>query len=228
MKTRVALYKTVGKTTFHATVTSEDLTNVEVIKVTTSYRLHESSKIFQLDENGDWYSALEMQREGYKRTKLTINATGFSMEDVFVSEEEAQEIIEREAAILEDEAKKVISWCNPEDENDEEGRYWLSAYHGAGVYRLIIKNKKIQGAIYGGFHDCDRSVKSMACSDEAFVKALEKVVSDKIGTGFHFIKADGSGTLFFLRYAEDEQFLETKEYDVPSATGLLHRNIEII
>jgi hypothetical protein len=229
MKTRITIRRKEDRKLISLSkVTSKDLVNAEIVEITSSYEFCTCSKFFKLDEEGNWYSPLRMDRVGYKRTKLTANDNGISTEEVFVSNEEAQVIISREAAMQEEVAQKVISWCDPEDEKDEEGRYWLSAYQGAGVYRLIVKGGKIQGAIYGGFHECDRTTLSLACSDESFMKALEKVVSERIGSDFRFIKADGSGTYFYLRYAEDVEFLKTREYDVPSAAGVSHRNIEVV
>ena len=202
--------------------------DAEVVEFTVFKGSNVSSTCFKKSENEIWCSSLRMASAGYTRMVLTPKIANYTMERISITEEDGQKIIAQEVDLLMDDAEKVISWCDPKDEKDAEGRYWLAAYRGAGVYRLIAKGGKIQGAIYGGFHDCERSAKAMACSDESFRLALEKVIAEKIGDGFRLLKADGSGTFFYLRHSEDKCFLETKEYDVPSAIGGTHKNIEIV
>lgn len=145
------------------------------------------------------------------------------------ADRKAASIIDAEAHKIKAEAESVISWCDPKDENEKSGRYWINAYHGAGVYRLIVLDGKIKGAIYGGFHDCNRSLNTVVAGDLAFKRAIEEIIKEKLGTDkFQLLKAEGSGTSFFLRNPDDKKFLKTKEYEVPSAQGGMHLNIEIV
>ena len=175
-----------------------------------------------------WTSALSYARCGYLRYELVPKQKNYTLQQVDISEEEGKAIIEECIPSQMEEAEKAISWCDPKDEMDEDGRYWLSIYKGAGTYRLIISEQKIVGGIYGGFHDCNRSYKSMALGSLSFEKAVFKVVKKKLGTdNFKILKANGSGTYFFLKNVEDSEYIKTKEYMVPSATGGLHLNMEI-
>ena len=120
-------------------------------------------------------------------------------------------------------ARNAISWCKDEDEKDPDGRYWLSAYHGAITYLLIVKNGRILGSIPGGYHDSKR----VNCTIEEWVEALNHAIIEKVKLGYELIKADGSGTYFYLRYEDDKKFISVKEYDVPSVYGGMHHNMEI-
>lgn len=128
-----------------------------------------------------------------------------------------------EVAKLMPEARKAISWCDPADEADKDGRYWLAAYHGCGVYRLITSGGRILGAIEGGIHGSMR----VAASDAAWFAALRAAIEERVAGDYQLLKADGSGTYFYLRHAEDAKYLQVKEYDVPAATGGEHHNIEV-
>lgn len=125
-------------------------------------------------------------------------------------------------------AEKAIAWIDPNDENDPEGRYWLACYQGCGEYRLIVKDKKILGAIHGNFFDTRPKIKGYLVRTRVWAQALKDCVSDRIGDHFRFVKADGSGTRFFLRECKDARLINVREYDVPSAQGGYHHNIEII
>ena len=133
------------------------------------------------------------------------------------------EIIEAEAAQLMDAARDAIRWCRPEDENEPEGRYWLNAYAGCEVYRLIVQNGRIVGSIPGGYHN-SRPLNSSA---DAWMYALTAAIAEKVTGEYRLIKADGSGTYFYLRNQEDAQFLSVNEYDVPCVYGCSHHNIEV-
>lgn len=141
-------------------------------------------------------------------------------EDVTPQEAAAEKAAE--VAKVMPEARKAISWCNPEDESDEDGRYWLSAYRGCGVYRLITSGGRILGAIEGGIHGSKRA----AVSDAAWFAALRAAIEERISGDYQLLKADGSGTYFYLRYAEDSKYLQVTEYDVPTTDGGTHHNIE--
>jgi hypothetical protein len=175
-----------------------------------------------------WTSALSYARCGYLRYELVPKQKNYTLQQVDISEEEGKSIIEECIPLQIEEAEKAISWCDPKDEMDEDGRYWLSIYKGAGSYRLIVSEKKILGGIYGGFHDCNRSYKSMALGSLSFEKAIFEVVKKKLGTdNFKILKANGSGTYFFLKNVEDSEYIDTKDYTVTSSTGGLHLNMEI-
>lgn len=175
-----------------------------------------------------WTSALSYARCGYLRYELVPKQKNYTLQQVDISEEEGKSIIEECIPLQIEEAEKAISWCDPKDEMDEDERYWLSIYKGAGSYRLIVSEKKILGGIYGGFHDCNRSYKSMALGSLSFEKAIFEVVKKKLGTdNFKILKANGSGTYFFLKNVEDSEYIDTKDYTVTSSTGGLHLNMEI-
>ena len=140
-----------------------------------------------------------------------------------VEEKKAAEI-KKQAAELKEVAAKAILWCD--DGLDEKGRYWLAAYTGAIVYRLIIQNGKIMGSIPGGFHES----MPMNVLFEAWMEALNNNIREKIGDDYHLVKADGSGTYFYVRSIEDLKFFDATNlnvYDVPSADGGVHTNFEI-
>ena len=175
-----------------------------------------------------WVSALSLARGGYMQYKLVPKLKNYTLQQVEISEEEGKAIIEECTPLQMEEAEKAISWCDPKDEKDEDGRYWLSIYKGAGSYRLIVSEEKILGGIYEGFYDCNRSYKSMALGSLSFERAVYEVVKEKLGTdNFKILKANGSGTYFFLRNVEDSQYIDTKDYTVPSESGGLHLNMEI-
>ena len=182
-------------------------------------------KVFTKDAQGRWVSYIRFNGQNYYRDELVRKQTLIHFTSVMISNEEAQAIIRQEIPNIMEAARQTISWCKPEDENDEDGRYWLSAYHGAQTYRLIVKGAKILGSIPGGFHDS----RSCYCSDEAWKQALIAAVKEKVGEDFHLLKADGSGTYFYLRNQEDARYLEVKEYDVPDMThGGLYHNVEVL
>lgn len=128
-------------------------------------------------------------------------------------------------ATLKELAFNAISWCDPKDIQDENGRYWLNAYNGCGVYRLIVKDGRIQGSIMDGLHgSCPYQV-----DVNEWIKTLTEVITEHLkSSDFKLLKADGSGTYFYLRYSDDAQYLnDVREYDVPSVYGGTHHNIEI-
>ena len=181
-------------------------------------------KDFTLDKQGRWVGNIEKTANGYWRNVLAKKQTLMHITREQVSDEEAQTIIRQQVAAAMDAARETIAWCKPEDENDEDGRYWLSAYRGAQVYRLIIKDGRILGSIPGGFHASRRLI---GTCDEAWRQALIAAVIEKVGNDVDLVKADGSGCYFYLRNGEDADLISTREYDVPSAQGGLHHNIEI-
>ena len=125
-------------------------------------------------------------------------------------------------------AEKAISLCDPADESDKDGRYWLNCYHGCGVYRLIIADGKIQGSIYGGIHNSRPMYVNRAIpTPEDWEGIILAVVREKFPEA-RLVKADGSGTYFYLRNPDDAELLKVREYDVPSAYGGTHHNIEVV
>ena len=141
-----------------------------------------------------------------------------------LAEEKKAAEIKKQAAELKEAAAKAILWCD--NAPGEDGRYWLAAYTGAIVYRLIIQNGKIMGSIPGGFHES----MPMNVLFPAWMEALNNNIREKIGDDYHLVKADGSGTYFYVRNIQDLQFFDAtslKVYDVPSADGGVHTNIEI-
>ena len=173
--------------------------------------------------NGRWFGKLYRNSDGYYREVLERKNTLMHRVVEQVSEQEALSMIEAESASLMTAAREAIRWCRQEDENDPEGRYWLNAYAGAEVYRLIVKNGRIVGSIPGGFHDS----RPLNSSVEAWMQALTSAIAEKVTGEYHLIKADGSGTYFYIRNQEDAQYISFNGYDVPSANGFTHHNIEL-
>lgn len=127
-------------------------------------------------------------------------------------------------------AEERLSFVAKEDEQDEEGRYWLNVYHGCGVYELVIKDGRIAASLPEGFHwTIPTANDRISPSREEWISVLAEVVNARIGEGWKWAKADGSGTYFYLRDEEDIELLQdVKEYDVPDIQhGGLHHNIEI-
>lgn len=185
-------------------------------------RIFIGSKVFK-KVNGRWIGELYRNSNGYHREVLERKQTMMHRVVEQVSEQEALSLIEAEAASLMNAAREAVRWCIPEDENDQEGRYWLNAYAGADVYRLIVQNGRIVGSIPGGYHN-SRPINSSA---DAWMQALTAAISEKVTGEYRLIKADGSGTYFYLRNQEDAQYLSVNEYDVPSVHGGIHHNIEV-
>ena len=173
--------------------------------------------------NGRWLGKVYRSSNGYHREVLERKQTLMHIVVEQVSEQEAHSIIKAEIASLMPAARKAVRWCSPEDEKDTDGRYWLNAYAGCEVYRLIVQNGRIVGSIPGGYHNS----RPLNSSVEAWMKALTAAISEKVTGEFRLIKADGSGTYFYLRNHEDAQYLSVKEYDVPSVNGGTHHNIEV-
>lgn len=185
-------------------------------------RIFIGSKVFK-KVNGRWIGELYRNSNGYHREVIERKQTLMHRVVEQVSEQEALSLIEAEAASLMNAAREAVRWCLPEDENDQEGRYWLNAYAGADVYRLIVQNGRIVGSIPGGYHN-SRPINS---SEDAWMQALTAAISEKVTGEYRLIKADGSGTYFYLRNQEDAQYLSVNEYDVPSVHGGIHHNIEV-
>ena len=173
--------------------------------------------------NGRWLGKVYRSSNGYHREVLERKNTLMHRVVEQVSEQDALSLIEAEVDSLMPAARKAIRWCRKEDENDPDGRYWLNAYAGAEVYRLIVQNGRIVGTIPGGFHDS----RPLNSNVGAWMQALSAAIAEKVTGEYRLIKADGSGTYFYLRNKEDAQYLSVKEYDVPSVNGGTHHNIEV-
>ena len=185
-------------------------------------RIFIGSKVFK-KVNGRWIGELYRNSNGYHREVLERKQTLMHRVVEQVSEQEALSLIEAESASLMTAAREAVRWCRQEDENDPDGRYWLNAYAGVEVYRLIVQNGRIVGSIPGGYHN-SRPINSSA---DAWMQALTAAISEKVTGEYRLIKADGSGTYFYLRNQEDAQYLSVNEYDVPSVHGGIHHNIEV-
>ena len=182
-----------------------------------------SVKVFN-KVNGRWVGELYCNSYGYHREVLERKRTLMHRVVEKVSEQEAHSIIKAEVASLMPVARDAVRWCRKEDEKDPRGRYWLNAYAGSEVYRLIVQNKRIVGSIPGGYHgSCPLNI-----SIGAWMQALTEAIEEKVTGEYRLIKADGSGTYFFIRNQEDSQYLSVKEYDVPSIHGGFYHNIEVL
>ena len=130
-------------------------------------------------------------------------------------------------------ARQKVDWVTDEYKDDPDGRYWLNVYHGAEVYELIIRHGRIVGSICEGFHPTiPRADNRISPSRERWIDALKEVICERVGSDWHFAKADGSGAAFFLREAPQDEELQkyVKEYTVPSMDwrdGGYHTNYEI-
>lgn len=174
-------------------------------------------------KNDKWVGEIFMSRTGWECEVLIPKITRMHRVLEPIDKEEALSIIAEESERVLPSARESVSWCDPKDSEDKDGRYWLNAYSGAGVYRLIVQDGMILGAIYGGLHDSRRVI----CSQDAWVLALRKAIEERVQGEYQLLKADGSGTYFYLRNAEDSQYLETKIYQVPSVNGGFHLNVEV-
>ena len=201
----------------NATVFEKNSTDAVRIEICT-YSVKSFNKV-----NGRWFGKLYRKSDGYYREVLERKQTLMHIVIEQVSEQEALSLIEAEVDSLMPAARKAIRWSRKEDENDQDGRYWLNAYAGAEVYRLIVQNGRIVGTIPGGFHDS----RPFNSNVGAWMQALAAAIAEKVTGEYRLIKADGSGTYFYLRNKEDAQYLSVKEYDVPSVNGGTHHNIEV-
>ena len=206
----------------NASVFDKNSTDAVRIEISTISGYNYSSKVFH-KVNGRWVGEIYRNTNGYYREVLERKQTLIHRVVEQVSEQEALSLIEAEAASLMTAAREAVRWCRQEDENDPDGRYWLNAYAGAEVYRLIVQNGRIVGSIPGGYHNS----RPLNSSVEAWMNALTSAIAEKVTGEYRLIKADGSGTYFYLRNHEDAQYLSVKEYDVPSVNGGTHHNIEV-
>ena len=203
----------------NATVFEKNSTDAVRIEICTMYGC---IKVFN-KVNGRWLGKLYRTSNGYPREVIERKQTQMHRVVEQVSEQDALSLIEAEVDSLMPAARKAIRWCRKEDENEQDGRYWLNAYAGAEVYRLIVQNGRIVGSIPGGYHDSQ----PINSSIEAWMQALTAAISEKVTGEYRLIKADGSGTYFYIRNHEDAQYLSVKEYDVHSVHGGNHHNIEV-
>ena len=203
----------------NATVFEKNSTDAVRIEICTMYGC---IKVFN-KVNGRWVGEIYRNSNGYYREVLERKITQMHRVIEQVSEQEAISMIEAESASLMTAAREAIRWCRQEDENDPEGRYWLNAYAACEVYRLIVQNARIFGSIPGGYHNS----RPLNISADAWMQALTAAIAEKVTGEYRLIKADGSGTYFYLRNKEDAQYLSVKEYDVPCVNGVTHHNIEV-
>jgi hypothetical protein len=128
-------------------------------------------------------------------------------------------------------AWQTIEWVTDEYKDDIHGRYWLNVYHGAGVYELIIQKGRIVGSIFEGFYPTiPQEDGHNAITRNQWIEVLTKVINERLGDNWHFVKADGSCCAFFLREDtnDDELRYYIKEYKVPDMQhGGMHTNYEI-
>ena len=185
-------------------------------------RIFIGSKVFN-KVNGRWLGKVYRSSNGYHREVIERKQTKMHRVVEQVSEQEAHSIIKAEIASLMPAARKAVRWCSPEDEKDLDGRYWLNAYAGCEVYRLIVQNGRIVGSIPGGYHNS----RPLHSNIEAWMQALTSAIAEKVTGEYRLLKADGSGTYFYLRNQEDAQYISFNEYDVPSVHGGTHHNIEV-
>ena len=203
----------------NATVFEKNSTDAVRIEICTMYGC---IKVFN-KVNGRWLGKVYRSSNGYHREVIERKQTKMHRVVEQVSEQEAHSIIKAEIASLMPAARKAVRWCSPEDEKDPDGRYWLNAYAGCEVYRLIVQNGRIVGSIPGGYHNS----RPLHSNIEAWMQALTAAISEKVTGEFRLLKADGSGTHFYLRNHEDAQYISVNEYDVPSVYGGIHHNIEV-
>ena len=192
------------------------------IEISTISGYNYCAKVFN-KVNGRWVGEIYRDTNGYHREIIERNQTNMHRVVEQVSEQEAHSIIKAEIASLMTDARNAIRWCHKEDENDTEGRYWLNAYVGCEVYRLIVQNGRIVGSIPGGFYNS----RPLHSNVEAWTEALKLAIAEKVNGEYRLIKADGSGTYFYLRNQEDAQYLSVNEYDVPSVHSGTHHNVEV-
>lgn len=207
----------------NANVFEKNATDAVRVEIFTVSGYNYSGKVFH-KENDRWVGEIYRTSNGYHREVIERKRTLMHRVIEQVSDQEALSIIKAEVASLMPAAREAVRWCRKEDEQDPEGRYWLSAYAGAEVYRLIVQDRRILGSIPGGYHDS----RPLNSSIEAWMQALTAAIEEKVTGEYRLIKADGSGTYFFIRNQEDSQYLFVKEYDVPSIHGGFYHNIEVL
>ena len=106
-------------------------------------------------------------------------------------------------------------------------RYWLNGYFGAIVYRLAIVDGKIAATIPGGYYDSRPHIGDEIDADQ-WKSEIHAYLDERLGKGnYRVVKADGSGTHFFLRNPADADSVNVKVYDVPHYLGGMHTNYEV-
>lgn len=106
-------------------------------------------------------------------------------------------------------------------------RYWLNGYFGAVVYRLAIVDGKIAATIPGGYHDSRPRTEDEIDAD-LWKQEIHAYLDERLGKGkYKIVKADGSGTHFYLRNPADADNVNVKVYDVPHYQGGMHTNYEL-
>lgn len=130
-----------------------------------------------------------------------------------------------------EQARKTVEWVTDEYKDEPDGRYWLNVYHGAEVYELIIQHGRIVGSIREGFNPTIPGAENRISPErQEWIDVLTEVVSERIGNAWNFVKADGSGTSFFLREVPFDKELKehVKVYEVPDMQwGGMRTNYEI-
>lgn len=106
----------------------------------------------------------------------------------------------------------------------DPARYYVNCYNGCGVYRVAIRNGKITATLYGGYHN--------SCPMDIDLEKWVPVVREEMEKQGTVVKADGSGTQFFLRESPKPGLIETKKYNVPAphgdgSHGYIHQNIQV-
>lgn len=182
-------------------------------------------QFFKKDNDGIWATAIKQNLDGkYWRFILVPKKVNYSIEHQSIDNETASAIIGKETEELMEKARAAVEWCDPKDEKDEKGRYWLSLYHGSIDYLLIVKDGRIKGAIAEGYEASRREV--FTC-EQSFWNAVYNVIEEKLGPEYHLLQAEGSGTYFYLKDEDDAKYLPTENYAVPSENGVLHYNTEV-
>lgn len=125
--------------------------------------------------------------------------------------QEREQFLRDNPPLTEDELRKyaidAISWCDETAESDEP--YWKSVFRGYGVYRLIVTDGRIRGAIWGGYGLSMPKVEHRSCEYPDWVAAIKSVVAEHFPEA-QILKADGSDTNLYLRSAWDQQFIKTR------------------
>lgn len=184
-----------------------------------------SKKIFYKSEDGRWLGGYRVAGDGnYYREELAAKKTLMHIVSRQISKLEYDSLIEGDVARAMDVARQSLLWCKAEDEDDPDGRYWLSAYAGCGPYQLVVQSGRIIASLPGGYHDsCP-----LGFNKEAWRRAVVAAIDERVDGDYQMMTADGSGCHFYLRNSEDAKYLKVREYEVPSVHGGYVHNIEIM
>lgn len=125
--------------------------------------------------------------------------------------QEREQFLRDNPPLTEDELRQyaidAISWCDETAESDEP--CWKSVFQDNGVYRLIVADGRIRGAIKGGYGLSMPKVEHRSCGYFHWVAAIERVVWERFPKA-KMLKADYADAKLYMRSVFDGFLIKTR------------------